>query len=626
MIEKMKKLSLLVTGSEKEAFIGRLRQLGVVHVVELQRGATSEALQAVMALNDRYRNALKRMDEITAGGQGTKVNGGCRADNPIEVLDQLDQLQQTETKMVQEAAALRAKLAQWEPFGDFDPATIGQLQQEANRRVDFFVCPVGKYEAAWEDDFCATKICEDKTSVWFVTFAEETPALEATRLTMQDQPLAAMRQELATLEGRRRENSEALLCLATEGRAAVEAGKAEAESALSLARVQLSSEALAGGVVHLMEGWVPEAQAPEVQAALEDAHVYYEMELPSQEDVVPIKFRNDRFTRIYERITKMYGFPCYQEWDPTLIVAPFFTLFFAICMGDAGYGLLILGYGLLERKGKAKNTPVLGEMLAGCGDIITYLGIATIVIGCCLGGFFGMNLVEIGWVPATTAWGQLITWLGGTVPDTTYSIQMAAALVIGVFHICLAMVVKAVMFSQRYGLKSQISVWGWILLIIGGIVTGILAMTSVLSPEMTKVVLIVIAAISGLAIFLLNDLKRNPLINIGAGLYDTYNMVTGLLGDILSYLRLYALCLAGGMLGAAFNMMGNMVGALADGKNIVVAVLIWAGAIVIFCFGHLFNVLMSSISAFVHPLRLVFVEYFKNSGYEGKGVEYKPFK
>jgi V/A-type H+-transporting ATPase subunit I len=106
----------------------------------------------------------------------------------------------------------------------------------------------------------------------------------------------------------------------------------------------------------------------------------------------------------------------------------------------------------------------------------------------------------------------------------------------------------------------------------------------------------------------------NPL----AGLYDTYNMASGLLGDILSYIRLYALCLAGGMLGGAFNMIGDMVGA--DGGAMIIP------AVIIYVIGHIFNLLMSAISAFVHPLRLNFVEYFKNAGFDGKGTGYNPYK
>jgi V/A-type H+-transporting ATPase subunit I len=95
-------------------------------------------------------------------------------------------------------------------------------------------------------------------------------------------------------------------------------------------------------------------------------------------------------------------------------------------------------------------------------------------------------------------------------------------------------------------------------------------------------------------------------------------MATGILGDVLSYIRLYALGLAGGKLGEAFNTLGDMV--LGD------SIVSWVPFVLIFAIGHILNLAMSALGAFVHPLRLTFVEYFKNSGYEGKGTLYKPFK
>ena len=131
------------------------------------------------------------------------------------------------------------------------------------------------------------------------------------------------------------------------------------------------------------------------------------------------------------------------------------------------------------------------------------------------------------------------------------------------------------------------------------------------------------AGVGAVGIFLLNNLRRNVLVNIGAGLWDTYNMASGLLGDTLSYIRLFALGLAGGMLGQTFNNLALMV---VDGTEGVSAVFGWIGFGLIILVGHTLNIAMSCLSAFVHPLRLTFVEYFKNAGYQGKGLQYKPFK
>ena len=127
-----------------------------------------------------------------------------------------------------------------------------------------------------------------------------------------------------------------------------------------------------------------------------------------------------------------------------------------------------------------------------------------------------------------------------------------------------------------------------------------------------------IGTLSALGIYVFNTPGRNPLMNIGAGLWDTYNMATGILGDVLSYIRLFALGLAGGMLGQAFNNLAGMV----KGDSVVS----WVPFVIILIIGHLLNLLMSSLGAFVHPMRLTFVEYFKNAGYEGRGAKYNPLK
>jgi len=180
------------------------------------------------------------------------------------------------------------------------------------------------------------------------------------------------------------------------------------------------------------------------------------------------------------------------------------------------------------------------------------------------------------------------------------------------------MVVKCICYTKRFGFAKTISSWGWTLLIVGAVITGGLALLGIIDMPAVKIILIVLGIVSGLGIFILNDLHRNPLLNIGSGLWDTYNTATGLMGDVLSYLRLYALGLAGGMLGSTFNMLAGMT------LGINIPVVNWLLFAFIILIGHILNLALSCLGAFVHPLRLTFVEYFKNSGFEGTGRFYRP--
>ena len=252
--------------------------------------------------------------------------------------------------------------------------------------------------------------------------------------------------------------------------------------------------------------------------------------------------------------------------------------------------------------------------MAGMMNLVITLGVFTTVVGAVLGTFFGVNLFELD-LPE----GMKQLMVSGKIEGTTYDKQMLLALLIGVVHICLAMTVKAIGETVRFGFKESLSAWGWLLLVVGFICTGGLTFFEVISAEVSQWAFIIIGGISAIGIYLLNNLRRNVFVNIGAGMWDTYNMATGLLGDTLSYIRLYALGLAGGMLGGVFNQLAFMVNDAAG------PALGWFFCGLILVFGHTLNIAMSCLSAFVHPLRLTFVEYFKNSGYDGKGEAYKPF-
>ena len=313
-------------------------------------------------------------------------------------------------------------------------------------------------------------------------------------------------------------------------------------------------------------------------------------------------------------LTKMYGMPSGTDFDPTPILAPFFSLFFAFCMGDAGYGLILILMGFILKK-KLKSD------LAGMMNLVITLGVFTTLIGAVLGTFFGMSLLSDFDLPEKIR--QFI--IAGDIElfGSTYDKQMILALGIGVVHISIAMTVKAINNTVFYGFKESLSAWGWWLVVVGGAVLGTLTFLSAIPAEVSKWAFIGIGSVGALGIYIFNNLRRNVFANIGAGIWDTYNMASGLLGDVLSYIRLFALGLAGGMLGQTFNSLALM---LVDGKEGLGAVIGWVGFGLIIIFGHTLNIAMSCLSAFVHPLRLTFVEYFKNAGYEGKGVEYKPFK
>ena len=585
MITQMKKYTFLVFHRDYEAFLEQLRSLGVVHITEKASGTAEDAtLQSLLQQADRLRKTI---------AQGAP-----------------DQLLQEKANVESRIAATEKEAKAMAVWGDFSSERIEQLQQ-AGYSLHFFVCPQKKFEAEW-----GTEVAVEKGQVYFVVVekAGEESALSedlqayATELTLSKKSSAALLHDVEGLKGLLAAQNARIELWQKEQLPAMEQEYKETLQQSDWQRVTLNTDTVAEGALKVVEGFCPIDQTEALDTMLREQDIYYQAEDPTEEDNTPIKLRNNWFTRMFECFTGMYGMPTYGEFDPTPILAPFYLLFFAMCMGDAGYGLVLIAFGLLVHYKKLNIS-----MFEGLGPIITTLGVGTAVVGLFLGTFFGIPLAQADWYPEALK-GIIVQ---GKVMG--YDAQMVLAICIGVFHICLAMVVKAICYTKRFGFKENISTWGWLLLVVGGLSALILLMLFNAPAEVTKWTLIGIAGVSALGIYIFNKPGRNPLLNIGAGLWDTYNMATGLLGDVLSYVRLYALGLAGGMLGGAFNDLGLMV----LGENPTWQ---WVGFVLILLIGHVLNVAMSALGAFVHPLRLTFVEYFKNSGYEGKGVAYQPFK
>ena len=585
MITQMKKYTFLVFHRDYEAFLEQLRSLGVVHITEKASGTAEDAtLQSLLQQADRLRKTI---------AQGAP-----------------DQLLQEKANVESRIAATEKEAKAMAVWGDFSSERIEQLQQ-AGYSLHFFACPQKKFEAEW-----GTEVAVEKGQVYFVVVekageeAEQPEELQAyaTELTLNKKSSAALLQDVEGLKGLLAAQNARIELWQKEQLPAMEQEYKETLQQIDWQRVTLNTDTVAEDALKVVEGFCPIDQTAALDTMLQEQDIYFQAEDPTEEDNTPIKLRNNWFTRMFECFTGMYGMPTYGEFDPTPILAPFYLLFFAMCMGDAGYGLVLIAFGMLVHYKKLNIS-----MFEGLGPIITTLGVGTAVVGLFLGTFFGIPLAQADWYPEALK-GIIVQ---GTVMG--YDAQMVLAICIGVFHICLAMVVKAICYTKRFGFKENISTWGWLLLVVGGLSALILLMLFNAPAEVTKWTLIGIAGVSALGIYIFNKPGRNPLLNIGAGLWDTYNMATGLLGDVLSYVRLYALGLAGGMLGGAFNDLGLMV----LGENPTWQ---WVGFALILLVGHVLNVAMSALGAFVHPLRLTFVEYFKNSGYEGKGVAYQPFK
>ena len=607
MITKMTKYSFIMLSDETGNFLTRLQDLGVVDITRARKpvDTTSSAMLEKAGEIKRAISLLGKIDYTKDEDSETILKRAESVTVPADVAnaaaDTVTEMEKLRTRLDQASRETGERL----PWGDFNPADIRKLEDNGYT-IRWYKVPVKKFREEWAEEHALQVIENDGSYVWFVTVSET--GTEYT-FPVQETTAPGGNWKESRAEAERIEDeiisAKALLLKMKGYIPELKEAYARELSDLDLYLAGASKETAAENMVTVFTGFAPSEDDERLQAEFDSMDMAYVKESAVEEDNPPIKLKNNWFTRQFEVLTGMYGMPVYSEFDPTPILGPFFLLFFALCMGDAGYGILLILIGQFLKKTKGS--------MARLSSLVTILGVGCIFVGIVLGTFFGINIAEAGWVPEWLKKCMITGEVAG------YSAQMVLAIAIGIFHICLAMTIKAVCYTKRFGFKSNICTWAWLFLIIGGIITAGMALLGVISEPVTKWTVIVLGIVSGLGIYIFNTPGRNPLINVGAGLWDTYNMATGLLGDVLSYIRLYALGLAGGMLGGAFNDLGMM---LHDG--IPVPGLDWLGFAVIVLLGHALNLAMSCLGAFVHPLRLTFVEYFKNSGYEGRGTAYRP--
>lgn len=393
---------------------------------------------------------------------------------------------------------------------------------------------------------------------------------------------------------------ESIKDLARTSIADLEVAQRKVYSEIEFSKVVLTGDSLADNKLVLLEGWVPEVKTEDVKSFMDNQGAYYEISNPAPEDNVPILFKNDKFSRLFEPIIRLYMLPKYNELDLTPFFAPFFMLFFGLCLGDTGYGafmvLAVTIYRLMAKNISPGMKPIL--------TLVQILGASTMVCGLLTGTCFGFNIYDIQ-VPFLQKMKEAISL------DNQQMFNLS--LILGGVQIIFGMMLKAVNQTIQLGFKYAVGTIGWIFVILSSAIAFAGAM------EMGGTVHMVFVIAGLLMAYLYNSPGKNVFVNIGLGLWDSYNMATGLLGDILSYVRLFALGLSGGILASVFNSLA--AGMSPD--NIIAGPIVM---VLIFVIGHSINIFMNVLGAMVHPMRLTFVEFFKNSGYEGGGKEYSPLK
>ena len=582
MIVKMSKYAFMVYHREYDAFLTTLRELGVVHVKETNSVLDNAELQALLAERKQVSTAIRYCKNLNSQTKEVTVapaRGLTKAEG-LKLVGKLEEMQEKQAMLQAAKVSLEKDIAYMDIWGEFSYANIRRLKK-AGFDVTFFSCPTSKYDPKWGEEYNAFLVNNFQSVTYFVTVTKTgTPIdIDAERPKMPDRGLAklhlAMEQLLDNIKVL---NNQLKEYAAGQYNTLIELEK-NIQNEFNLSNTLVQTDREAGDKLMLLEGFVPTEEAPAMEVALEKEGYYFQ-ELDIQDgDRVPIKLKNNKFSRLYEPITKMFSLPNYAEFDPTPFFAPFFMLFFGLCFGDGGYGLLvIIACAIMKRKVGTDFKPYL--------SLFQYLGLAALIVGTCTGSFFGIALVDV------PAFASVKDYFVNSDNLMTFSI------IIGLVQI----------------------VFAWVFIIIALCCAFGLPMLNVQLSDMVKNVFLGIAAAGLLVAFFYNSPGKNIFLNFGTGLWNTYNMASGLLGDTLSYIRLFAIGLTGAILGGVFN---SLAVDMTEGMNVVLRAVCM---LLILLVGHAINIGLCTISSLVHPLRLIFVEYYKNAEFEGGGKEYKPFK
>ena len=599
MISKMIRYDILLHAKEQERFVNELRELGLVDITTTG-WEPSEADRALLLEIESYNRAIEALG-VFAKGEEFKADAEPYYDG-AEAYDRYVELQARRAEILQKIAQLEKTATDVEPWGSFSRADIERL---ANDGVTLrtFVAQPAQFDALVAEDAEGVTVVEINRTQSFVYFAVVTRGV-VVNVDGQEVhlPDADYKATVAEIEALKAENDALNADYSRLARSVdvLSERRAELKEQLQGLKVDAMATREADGNLLVLEGWAEAETADKVDKLLEEyPNLVYMRRDATIDDEAPVKLKNNKFARLFELIGSMYALPKYGTFDLTAIFGPFYMLFFAICLCDAGYGLVLLAVGLaLLFKG--------GESMRQAALLSIVCASATVAFGFYANSFFGLAISD---------YAPVIKFLD--FQNQFFSISLA----IGVVQILVGMAINIVMKSKLFGFTSTFGLLGWFIILLTGSLAVGLPMFGIGIPgfDTSSPVFYGLMGVGAVLMLLLNNVKRNPLINLGSGLWDAYNNITGLLSDVLSYIRLFAIGLSGGVLAQVFNSLAmglSGLDSMPEGTPWYGMLLPIVAASIILLIGHGINLFMSAISSFVHPMRLTFVEFYKNAGFE----------
>lgn len=650
----MRKLSLVGLSSDRARLIKKLQRSQLTEIktseesegtvpvsMELEKEATSAKIARVSSALSFYKEA----DRLSAKLNGTeKVPFKQKIENftaPIEYVpfDEFKKIASEQQRLISvietfedaavklneiksERAAVAAKLSELQLYKEVD-CEFSEIADGRNVVMRLGIIPKDKTPLIKEKSDGMVGgfveiVSENKQTVVFAAADKQSEnelsavlsELEFTACQFDDKCRAA---EMIDAGDRRiaelRDEEAAITAKVSEQKADVEKLKRLYDYYdIELKKLAAAEQSRCTDSCYFFEAWLPADAEDKVKKVLEDTGsvVAFEFLDPKEGEKVPSLVKNSWLVSKYQAVTNMYSVPAYGEIDPNPFVAVFFFIFFGVMMSDAGYGLILaVGATAFLLIKKPKN----GDM--ALVYIIAMGGVSTFIWGVLFGGWFGIELSEGSFL-------NKLKWFSPLEGDGALK-MMGLSMALGVIQILVGMGINAAaLIKDGKWLRALTDIGSWYAIFIG---IGCLAIGMVLdsSPSWLSYVAIALFVLGFIGLTIKGGRNKKGVSKIFGGFPELYD-ITGFLSDVLSYARLFGLGLSTGVVALVIN---NICGVIAGFFPDNLAFIGWIIASPILIFGHVFNIAINALGAYVHNCRLQYIEFFKKF-YTGEGHQFMP--
>ncbi len=580
-IVKLKKITLYTLSKNLKIFLDRLQELGVMHVVSLtEKVDTSKSRKS----EQKAQEALQFL--LLAPYKRGQLHIPKTFDAQ-HIKTQALKLKTSLQKLTEEKDALKKRIKDIRPWGDFSYAIRAS---DDPYRLWFYQIPHQKLTFFEQSDLIWQNCGKDHRFFYIVIVSEQKPQLPFKRTHIGKKSLSQLQTELEHIENEIEEIQAKRVSLTQWIDLYVqEIHHLENQEHLE----EVTTKVFKDDAIIIIQGWVPVDQLKQVEAFAYQNNAAFLLEDPKSDEMPPTLLKNKSMFAAGENLLTFYTVPNYFEHDASTIIFFSFILFFGMILGDVGYGI-ILGIATLLFYKKMKK----GQMSKRFIPLLLLLSFTTTLWGMLIGSYLGAPPPENSWLAAMRL-----------LDINDYDTMMKISVFIGASHIIIANILKAIDLSKEKNRWEILAPFGWIIAIIGSLFYYI-------KPDMQPLATTTI--LCGLVLILLFSAVDKPMVKRLFSGTSALMQITTVFGDILSYLRLFALGLATASMGMAFNQLAMQVSDTFPGIGVLFALMI-------LIIGHLLNFTLGIVSGVVHGLRLNLIEFLKYNS-QNEGYAFDTFK